>query len=107
MRRYAVAPDHGRPSSDEPEAGIGMSRTTHSMHGKTVLITGGTGGIDRAAAIGLLLALMHPIAWKGCSANFGLRGWSLLRQGQENSRAQQQVDDPAELRVRARDHPVP
>ena len=30
-----------------------MSRTTHSMHGKTVLITGGTGGIGRAAAIGL------------------------------------------------------
>ena len=27
-----------------------MSRTTHSMHGKTVLITGGTGGIGRAAA---------------------------------------------------------
>ena len=26
---------------------------THSMHGKTVLITGGTGGIGRAAAIGL------------------------------------------------------
>jgi hypothetical protein len=40
------------------------------MHGKTVLITGGTGGIDRAAAIGLLLALMHPIAWKGSSAKF-------------------------------------
>ena len=30
-----------------------MSRMTHSMHGKTVLITGGTGGIGRAAAIGL------------------------------------------------------
>ena len=30
-----------------------MSRVTHSMHGKTVLITGGTGGIGRAAAIGL------------------------------------------------------
>ena len=42
------------------------------MHGKTVLITGGTGGIDRAAAIGLLLALMHPIAWKGISAKFPL-----------------------------------
>ncbi len=75
MRRYAVAPDHGRPSSDEPEASIGMSRTTHSMHGKTVLITGGTGGIDRAAAIGLLLALMHPIAWKN-SRNFAFRGFS-------------------------------
>jgi hypothetical protein len=37
---------------------------THSMHGKTALITGGTGGIGRAAAIGLLLALMHPSAWK-------------------------------------------
>jgi FlaA1/EpsC-like NDP-sugar epimerase len=48
-----------------------MSRTTHSMHGKTVLITGGTGGIARAAAIGLL-ALMHPSAWKGSSANFAL-----------------------------------
>jgi len=79
MRRYAVAPDHGRPSSDEPEASIGMSRTTHSMHGKTVLITGGTGGIDRAAAIGLLVALMHPIAWKGNSANFALRGFSEVR----------------------------
>ena len=30
-----------------------MSRVTHSMHGKTVLITGGTGGIGRAAAMGL------------------------------------------------------
>jgi hypothetical protein len=69
MRRYAVAPDHGRPSSDEPEASIGMSRTTHSMHGKTVLITGGTGGIDRAAAIGLL-ALIHPSAWKVNSQKF-------------------------------------
>jgi NADPH:quinone reductase-like Zn-dependent oxidoreductase len=74
MRRYAVAPDHGRPSSDEPEAGIGMSRTTHSMHGKTVLITGATGGIGRAAAIGLL-ALMHPSAWKKSSRNFGCRGF--------------------------------
>ena len=53
MRRYVVAPDHGRLSPDEPEASIGMSRMTHSMHGKTVLITGGTGGIGRAAAIGL------------------------------------------------------
>ena len=70
MRRYAVAPDHGRPSYDEPEASIGMSRTTHSMHGKTVLITGGTGGIDRAAAIGLLLALIHRSAWKRCSRKF-------------------------------------
>ena len=47
MRRYAVAPDHGRLSPDEPEASIGMSRKTHSMPGKTVLITGATGGIGR------------------------------------------------------------
>jgi NAD(P)-dependent dehydrogenase (short-subunit alcohol dehydrogenase family) len=53
-----------------------MSRMTHSMHGKTVLITGGTGGIDRAAAIGLLLAPMHPIAWKGRSPNIASRGFS-------------------------------
>ena len=76
MRRYAVAPDHGRPSSDEPEASIGMtSRTTHSMHGKTVLITGGTGEIDRAAAIGLL-ALIHQSAWKGNSQKFAENSYS-------------------------------
>jgi NADPH:quinone reductase-like Zn-dependent oxidoreductase len=44
MRRYVAAPDHGQLSPDEPEASIGMSRMTHAMHGKTVLITGGTGG---------------------------------------------------------------
>jgi NAD(P)-dependent dehydrogenase (short-subunit alcohol dehydrogenase family) len=52
-----------------------MSRTTHSMHGKTVLITGGTGGIDRAAAIGLL-ALIHQSAWKGNSQKFAENSYS-------------------------------
>ena len=85
MRRYAVAPDHGRPSSDEPEAGIGMSRTTHSMHGKTVLITGGTGGIGRAAAIGLA----------SMGARVGVTGRDRARAGRAAAEITRESGNPA------------
>ena len=85
MRRYTVAPEHGRLSPDEPEASIGMSRVTHSMHGKTVLITGGTGGIGRAAAIGLA----------SMGARVGITGRDRDRAGRAAAAIAQESGNPA------------